>query len=433
MWLYEDLLNEKPKVWLRAKRNRELRKEKNGQTVEVDEEDGLLTPEEIKAKRLKRQLKEWKDRWLVKEKQWMEEWNAKYWLDIARTYVYLKEDFWAAIADTYHEIEEDSKILPDVSMSENDLKDRNYLLSHKYDWYYDGSRFGMSRYNWFLSKSYARWKRTIGSPIKLIPTASLQKIYNNYLSAQQRTREHLQELAKQRGMSVQAFVEWGFREEDIIRGRRGSLLSKRPTYKPKEWSRLEDVMKDAPFRYRIVGLDYIRMIRDGTFTLWEACIPFNTYVVGDYVLFGNKTCAVPSMFGNGEFFSEANRETLHHWWRYALRLKVQVNVANKIPIFNWRDMRLVKVPSTKISDYRWCMEEDQWHNNCDYSYYLVPPTNKLGKLWNKDTTMQQAIDRFHTPSTDLMEIWEAHPKTSLTDMQFPSRAKANIFYFDTSK
>ena len=43
---------------MRAKRNRELRKEKSGQTVEVDEEDKLLTPDEVKAKRLKRQLKE---------------------------------------------------------------------------------------------------------------------------------------------------------------------------------------------------------------------------------------------------------------------------------------------------------------------------------------------------------------------------------------
>jgi hypothetical protein len=43
---------------LRAKRNRELRKERSGQSVEVPEEDRLLTPEEIKKKRLKRQLKE---------------------------------------------------------------------------------------------------------------------------------------------------------------------------------------------------------------------------------------------------------------------------------------------------------------------------------------------------------------------------------------
>ncbi len=424
MWLYEDLLNEKPKVWLRAKRNRLLRKERSGQTVEVDEEDKLLTPEEVKAKRLKRQLKEWKDRWLVKEKQWMEEWNAKYWLDIARTYVYLKEDFWAAIAETYHELEADSHLLPDISMSENDLKDRDYLFNHKYDWYYDGSWFGKSRYNWYLSKSFARWKRTIWSPIKLIATASLQKIYNNYLSAQQRIREHLQELSKQRGMSVQAFVEWWFREEDIIRGRRWRWNSRRATYRPREWSWLYEVMEDAPFKYRIVGMDYIRMIYEWVFSLCEACVPFNTYIVGDYVLFGNKACAVPSMFGNGEFFSEANRETIHHRGKYALRVKPLYNIANKIPIFNWTNMKIVKTSEVKISD------DDEWHNNWNYSYYLVPPTENLWKLRNKDVNIEQAIERFHTPSTDLMRVPRFTPKTDLTDMQFPSRTKTHIFYFN---
>lgn len=424
MWLYEDLLNEKPKVWLRAKRNRELRKEKSGQTVEVDEGDKLLTPEEVKAKRLKRQLKEWKDRWLVKEKQWMEEWNAKYWLDIARTYVYLKEDFWAAIAETYHELEADSHLLPDISMSENDLKDRDYLFNHKYDWYYDGSWFGKSRYNWYLSRSNARWKRTIWSPIKLIATSSLQKIYNNYLSAQQRIREHLQELAKQRGMSVQAFVEWWFREEDIIRGRRWYWSSRRTTYKPKEWSWLYEVMEDAPFKYRIVGMDYIRMISEWVFSLCEACVPFNTYIVGDYVLFGNKACAVPSMFGNGEFFSEANRDVIHHRGKYALRVKPLYDIANKIPIFNWINMKVIRTTEVKISD------DDEWHNNWSYSYYLVPPTNNLWKLRNKDTTIEQAMERFHTPSTDLMKVPQFTPKTDLTDMQFPSRTKTHIFYFN---
>lgn len=426
MWLYEDLLNEKPKVWLRAKRNRELRKERSGQIVEVDEEDKLLTPDEVKAKRLKRQLKEWKDRWLVKEKQWMEEWNAKYWLDIARTYVYLKEDFWAAIAETYHELEEESRIIPERTESEQDEKDREYLLNHKYDWFYDGSRFWMSRYNWYVSKSNARWRWTIWSPIKLIATSSLQRIYNNYITAQEWTRSHMQELAKYRGMSVQAFVEWWFRDEDIIRGRRGFWRSRRPTYKPKEWSWLEEVMRDAPFKFRIVALDYIRMIRDWTFTLSEACVPFNTYVVGDYVLFGNKACAVPSMFGNGEFFNEENREMIHHWWRYALRFNLKYDIANKIPIFNGTDMKIVKVSNVKISD------KDEWHNNWSYAYYLVPQTSELGKKWNKELTIEEVIDKFHTPGTENMWINEANPKTNLTDMQFPKRDKRHIFYFEES-
>lgn len=426
MWLYEDLLNEKPKVWLRAKRNRELRKERSGQSVEVPEEDRLLTPEEIKKKRLKRQLKEWKDRWLIKEKQWQKERNEKYWLDIWRTYVYLKEEFWAAIAETYHELEEESRIIPGFTESEQDEKDREYLLNHKYDWFYDGSRFWMSRYNWYLSRSFARWRWTIWSPIKLIATASLQKIYNNYITAQEWTRSHLQELAKDRGMSVQAFVEWWFREEDIVRGRRGFWRSKRPTYKPKEWSWLEEVMKDAPFKFRIVALDYIRMIRDWTFTLNEACVPFNTYVVGDYVLFGNKACAVPSMFGNGEFFNEENREMIHHRWRYALRFSLRYDIASKIPIFNGTDMKIVKISNVKISD------KDEWHNNWSYAYYLVPQTRELGKKWNKELTMEEVIAKFHTPSTENMWLTKANPKTDLTDMQFPRREKRHIFYFDTS-
>ena len=426
MWLYEDLLNEKPKVWLRAKRNREIRKERSGQSIEVPEEDRLLTPEEIKKKRLKRQLKEWKDRWLIKEKQWQKERNEKYWLDIWRTYVYLKEEFWAAIAETYHELEEESRIIPGFTESEQDEKDREYLLNHKYDWFYDWSRFWMSRYNWYVSRSNARWRWTIWSPIKLIATTSLQKIYNNYITAQEWTRSHLQELAKDRGMSVQAFVEWWFREEDIVRGRRGFWRTKRPTYKPKEWSWLEEVMKDAPFKFRIVALDYIRMIRDWTFTLSEACVPFNTYVVGDYVLFWNKACAVPSMFGNGEFFNEENREMIHHWWRYALRFSLRCDIANKIPIFNGRDMKIVKVSNVKISD------KDERHNNWSYAYYLVPQTRELGKKWNKELTMEEVIAKFHTPSTENMWLTEANPKTDLTDMQFPRREKRHIFYFDTS-
>lgn len=425
MWLYEDLLNEKPKVWLRAKRNRELRKEKGGQTVEVDEGDKLLTPEEIKAKRLKRQLKEWKDRWLVKEKQWMEEWNAKYWLDIARTYVYLKEDFWAAIAETYHEIEEEGHLLPDISMSENDLKDRDYILRHKYDWFYDWSRFGMSRFNWYVSKSNARNRRTIWSPIKLIPTMSLQSIYTHYIDRQIEIWNHLQNLANVRGMSVPAFVRWGFREEDIIRGRRGYWRSRRATFKPREGSWLDDVIRWVSFNNRITAIDYIRMIYEGTFMLSEACIPFNTYVVGDYVLFGNKACAVPSMFGNWEFFNEENRETIHRMARYALRVNPDYNIANKVPIFNWENMRLVKVSSEKISDW------DEVHNNWSYSFYLVPPTDKLWNIWNKDVSFEQVIDKFKTPDVSVMDVKDAHPKTDKDDLKFTRKLKQNIFYFNT--
>lgn len=183
-------------------------------------------------------------------------------------------------------------------------------------------------------------------------------------------------------------------------------------------------MKDAPFKYRIVGMDYIRMIYEWAFSLCEACVPFNTYIVGDYVLFGNKACAVPSMFGNGEFFSEANRDVIHHRGKYALRVKPLYDIANKIPIFNWTNMKIVKTTEVKISD------DDEWHNNWSYSYYLVPPTNKLWRLWNKGTTIEQAIERFHTPSTDLMKVPQFTPKTDLTDMQFPSRTKAHIFYFN---
>ena len=56
--LYEDLLNEKPKVKKKKKRNREIRNARDGEKYELDEEDKLLTPEEVKAKRLKRQSKE---------------------------------------------------------------------------------------------------------------------------------------------------------------------------------------------------------------------------------------------------------------------------------------------------------------------------------------------------------------------------------------
>ena len=424
MWLYEDLIQEKPKSWLRAKRNREIRKERK--EVELSEEDRLLTPEEIKAKRLKRQQKEAKDRWLIKEKQWMEERNAKYWLDIGRTYVYLKEDFRASIAETYHELENESHIIPERTASENDEKDKDYILSHKYDWFADGSRFWMSRYNGYVSRSNARDRWTIWDSIKLIPTTSLQQVYINYLDAQKAVRNHLSEKAKERGMSVQSYVDWGYREEDVVRWRRWYLSSRRATFKPREWSWLEEALSGLNFKHRIVALDYVRMIHEWTFCLTEACIPFKTYIVGDYVLFGNKACAVPSMFWNWEFFSEKNRELIHRWWRYALRIRPIYNIANKIPIFNWTNMKLVKVSSEKISD------KDERHNNSTYSFYLVPQTSDLWRKRNKTITLEQAIERFHTPDADLMELKEMHPKTTKENINFTKKCKRNIFYFDTT-
>lgn len=425
MWLYEELLQTAPKEGLRVKRNREIRKERASIEEQVNEEDRLLTVEEVKALRLKRQRKEGKDRWLIKEKQWQKEWNEKYWLDIGRTYVYLKEDFWAAIAETYHEIENELSILPDISMSENDLKDRDYILNHKYDWFYEWSWFGMSRYNGYIHKSNARGHRTIGSPIKLIPTQSLQQIYVNYIKAQSEVWKLLRKKAQERGMSVQGYVEWGFRYEDIIKGRRGYWRTRKATYKAREGSWLEKALKWIWIKYKNVALDYVRMIYEDKFMLTEACVPYNTYVVGDYVLFGSKACAVPSMFWNGEFFSEANRETIHHMARYALRNNPVYDIANKIPIFNGEDMRIIKVSSERI----W--PEDGQHNNGMYSYYLVPPTEKLWNLWNKDTTLEQAIARFKTPDISEMTPGTLSHKTTKEELKFIKRLPQNIFYLNT--
>lgn len=426
--LYEDLLNEKPKVWLRAKRNREIRNARDGEKYELDEEDKLLTPEEVKAKRLKRQLKEWKDRFLIKEKQWQKEWNEKYWLSITRTFVYLKEDFWKWVSETYHELEADSHNLPDISLSENDMKDLEYLRSHKYDWAFDWHLFWMSWFNWFTRISMHRKTWRICSPIKLIPTYSLDITYSRALSTQAKVWKHLEGLSKERGMSVQAFVEWGYRDEDVLVIRRRAGKSVRMFHKAREGSWLEEAISWLKRPDKIVAMDYIRMIRDWIFTLGEVCIPFRTYIVGDYVFFGNCSCAVPSMFGNGEFFSEKNRETIHHWWRYITRNRVNIGTANTIPVFYWDNMKLVRVSDVKIDD-----EDTWWNNNGSYSFYLVPPTKYLWYMRNNSMTMQNAIDRFRTVVVEEMPVYDKQPKTELNDANIPKRSKNKVFYFNTEE
>ena len=429
MWLYEELLGNKPKTDIKEKKHSDKvareKREKKKEELEKEAEDRMLTVEEVKALRHKENCRRATHKHLWKEKIKKALWEENNWFTIWRRNVYLGKEFWDSMWEIYEETMSDCRETSGLFWSENEIRDIEYLNRHKYDWMRDGSRFWMAWYCGYLSKSNARDKCPIWSPIKLIATQSLQKIYNNYLDWQRATRKHLEELAKARGMSVQDFVKWGYRYEDLIKGWRWRWVSRRATYKPREWSWLEEVTKDIVFKYRITSLDYIRMIYEDRFMLSEALIPSRTYIAWDFVLFGNKACAVPSMFGNGEYFNEENRELIHHWGQYVLMLRPKFNIANKVPIFYWDNMKLVRVSDEKIYD----KEDKRRHNNWHYSFYLVPDTPKLGKLGPSELSMEEIINKFHTPSVDLMEVRWLHPTTTKEDMKFVKKLKQNVFYF----
>lgn len=432
MWLYEELLGSKPKTDIKEKKHndkvaREKRKAKK-EALEKEAEDRMLTVDEVKDIKRKEAIKWYSQTHLWKEKIKKALREEDNWFTIWRRNVYLGKDFWDSMWDIYEETMSKCKETSGLFWSENEIRDIEYLNWHKYDWMRDGSRFWMSWYCGYMSKSNARDKCAIWSPIKLIATQSLQKIYNNYLDGQEATRKHLEGLAKERWMTVRDFVKRWYRYEDLIKGWRWRWVSRRATYKPREWSWLEEVTKDIIFKYRITSLDYIRMIYEDKFMLSEALIPFRTYIVWDFVLFGNKACAVPSMFWNWEYFNQENRELIHHRWQYALMLRPNFNIANKVPIFYWDDMKLVRVSDEKIYD----KEDKVWHNNWHYSYYLVPELAKLGKLGPSELSMEEIINKFHTPSAELMEVRWLNPTTTKEEMKFVKKQKRNIFYFDTS-
>lgn len=386
----------------------------------------MLTVEEVKKLRHKQNLKKGRDKFLLKEKAMKAEREQEFWMEIYRYFTYLGKDFWREMSEERHKKLSEWWETPVLFWSENEISDVEFINGHKYDWFRDWSRFWVSWYNGYVSQSNARDRWEINSCIKLVSTASLQKIYNNYIDWQHYIRHHLEELAKERGMSVRDFVKWGFRYEDLIKGRRGYWRTRRATYKPAEWSWLEKVMADVSFKYRITWLDYIRMIYEDRFMLNEALVPFKTYIVWDYILFGNKACAVPSMFWNWEYFNQENRETIHHWWRYALRVNPDYNIANKVPIFTEENMKIIKVIDEKIYD----KDDKVWHSNWHYSFYLVSESEKLAKVGIKDRTMEEIINKFHTPSTDVMELKEMKPKTEKEEMSFNKKLKQNVFYFE---
>ncbi len=89
-------------------------------------------------------------------------------------------------------------------------------------------------------------------------------------------------------------------------------------------------------------------------------------------------------------------------------------------------MKLVRVSDEKIYD----KEDKVWHNNWHYSYYLVPESSKLGKLGPSELSMEEIINKFHTPSAELMEVRWLNPTTTKEEMKFVKKQKKNIFYFE---
>ena len=132
------------------------------------------------------------------------------------------------------------------------------------------------------------------------------------------------------------------------------------------------------------------------------------------------------MYGNWEYFNKENRELIHKRGQYILRINPDFNIANKIPIFYWDNMKLIKVSNEKIYD----KDEKKWHNNWYYSYFLVPELAKLGKLGPSELSMEEIINKFHTPDESLMEVKQMNPKTEKEEMAFVKKLKQNIFYFE---
>lgn len=425
--LYEELLRSPIKDNLKKKhhsdkRARELRAQKK-EALKKEAEDRMLTVEEVKAIRRKETKMRARYNRIAKEEQWVREWNEKYWMDITRTWAYLWESFWKEVSEEYHKIEADSRNISKIVLSEDDEKDMNYLSKHMYDWWYNENWNWISRYNWHINKT----KKTmnIWQVIKLMSTTSIESIYAHYLCAQEVVYTTLEQKAKERGMSVQSFVEWGFREEDIIWKVRWRWKTRRITPRTRQGSWLEDVLKDIPQLYGRSAPWYVKMIKDWTFMRWEVCLPYTVYLLWDYVFFGTSASAVVSLTWNWEVFSEENREVLHKWWRYPMCF-LDFTVAHKIPRFHWEWMRLVRVPSDKIYD------EDEWtcHSNWFFNYYLVPQTKYLWVWLTKDYTLQSLIDKYKVP--DLSEYAHIDRQNKSGGMIGQvKRHKKRVFYFNT--
>lgn len=431
--LYEDLLQEKPKVWLRAKRNRELRLEWNGRKVEIDEEDKLLTPEEIKRRRYKRQVREWRDRAIVKENQLTKEWNQKYWLDITRWRIYMGEQLWKDMAEVMNEAREEwNKPTPTIIMSEQEEKDYNFLVEHKADWLSLMAKwyFWVSWADGRCYESDIRDKWIIGRPIKLIPTKSLEYIYSWYLTMQKYVRDYLSEKAKGTHQTVEELVKENFKDEDINYLMRPYRWMVKPIRVPEKGSWLEYILKDIHPQKKQFAIGYIKMINEDKFMLGEVVLPFDTYLCGDYIYFPFNRCAIASMFWNWEFFNEENRALVHQWWRYMRMPATLYTIIHRIPVFKGKNMRLVKIPSVKIQNE----DDNTTNNNSTYEYRLVPETKNIWLGFSPEKTLQDVIDKFKCPTYEECEYTLTRKMKPLTEeLLRPRRNKSNMFYFDTSE
>lgn len=440
--LYEELLSQAPKkkLWYR-KVNKEIKKKLEEEaSIQGDEIDKLLSPEEVKEKKRQERKKAANTRRIqndyIRAKKKQQDLIDKYGIYISRMFIYT-EDLEEIVAN-YRDAQEEYYKKMDTSnihirISPQDEEDFNYIQSTKEDRCRGNNRwFSVDWFQWTIPNSDARRKVKINFPIRVANTYSANHIYGYLIKSQQAAYEYLDWFAKKYSLTVEEYVKANFKEEDY----HTSWKIHRGLYRPIEyatkWSWLDVITKGVQVRLRRLIFYYIRLIYEGKFMLWEACLPFTTYLSWDYIYLGSNWCMVASLTGNGEIFNEENRRLIHQWWVMASVPTKKYSLFDRIPLFYWDDMIMVKISSAKL-------REDEWwivHNNWQYSLYITPRGEaKWENVLTRDTSLEWVQDKFNAPTYEecLIEYSDWAPTLPSRDIQMNPSTKKNVLVYDTSE
>lgn len=421
--LYEELLQQAPRKDV-EKVNRKTIKKK---PIEIPMEgDRLPTVEEVKKYKHKLSIQRYSEKQRYKHKAIAEELSQKYWFTIDRNFIY--QDWEGIYADYVEALERIDKEVPDKLLPISVQKDYDYILSTKKDWCRGNNRwFAVDWFQWTIPNLHSKYKMKIGWPIKVASTYSANHIYGYLLKVQDAIWEYLEWFAKQYNQSVEEYVKDNYNPEDIHLCWKQHRGLYRPITYATKWSWMDMLYKGLPNNIKNYIYDYVRLIYEDNFLRQEVNLPFTTYVMWDYIYLWSNWCMVVSLTGNGEVYSEENRKLVHQWGLYGTLPTKKYSLTERIPLFYWDNVKLVKVSSASI-------EEDRVrHNNWMYDLYIVPTRVGRWASFTSSTTLQEVIDKFDALTYEeatIIPYSKRTPKYPKRDPPMTYPIKKNILYYN---